>query len=274
MDYKPLRSGLYVVPTPIGNLKDITIRSLEVLKNCDVIFCEDTRVTSKLLNAYGIQKPLFIYQEHNEQQAKHFVLEKIQQNQAVCLVSDAGTPLICDPGYKLINFLNQQNIYITFLPGPSALIPALGLSGMPSNQFFFAGFFDNRSLDEIAGVSSSIIFYESPKRVLKTLQLIAQKFPKRKVAVVREISKIYEEAIRGEIEEVINIILSRDLIKGEIAIVLEPLISPPSSNLDAQEYIKYQLKNHSVKDVVSLSQNKFSINKKEAYKLVLKIFES
>jgi 16S rRNA (cytidine1402-2'-O)-methyltransferase len=137
-----LKPGLYVVPTPIGNLKDITLRALEYLKACDVIYCEDTRVTGKLLQAYSIKKHLLTYHEHNAEKAREQIIEKITQGIKVCLVSDAGMPLISDPGYKLIREIQARKLHFSALPGACAAISALCLSGMPTNQFFFAGFFE------------------------------------------------------------------------------------------------------------------------------------
>lgn len=267
-----LRPGLYLIATPIGNLKDITIRALDTLKACDVIFCEDTRVTSKLLNAYGIKKTLHIYQEHNEQQACAKIFEFIQKGQAVGLVSDAGTPLISDPGFKLIRFLKAQNVYVTALPGACAAISALCLSAMPTNQFSFLGFFDSKHAKDFVNAPCSLIFYESPKRLLKTLAKLEEIFPNREVAVVREISKLYEEAVQGTYQAVLDDFKDRESIKGEIVIVLGvPYASVQVLNDSLQAYLQELLNTHSVKDASVLASAKYGITKKEAYNLALKI---
>lgn len=267
-----LKLGLYLIPTPIGNLKDITLRALDTLKACDVIFCEDTRVTSKLLNAYGIKKTLHIYQEHNEQQACTKIFELIQKGNAIGLVSDAGTPLISDPGFKLIRFLKEHNVYVTALPGACAAISALCLSSMPTNQFAFLGFFDSKHAKSFVETPCSLIFYESPKRLLKTLDKLQEIFPNREVAVVREISKIYEESVRGNYQEIIDIFNTRDSIKGEIVIVLGvPDASVQVSNESLQAYLQELLNTHSVKDASVLASAKYGITKKEVYNLALKI---
>jgi 16S rRNA (cytidine1402-2'-O)-methyltransferase len=268
-----LKSGLYLISTPIGNLKDITLRALETLKACDVIFCEDTRVTSKLLNAYGIKKTLYVYQEHNEADAKLKIFEFIQKGQAVGLVSDAGTPLISDPGFKLLKFLNENGVYVTILPGACAFVSGLCLSSMPTNKFSFLGFFDAKHCKYFTQTPGSLIFYESPKRLLKTLSKLEELFPNREVAVVREISKIYEEVVKGTYQEVIENFTKRDAVKGEIVIVLSPPLEGDSIHNDEllRDYIKGLLKDHSVKDSAVLAHLKYGVSKKHAYNLALEV---
>jgi 16S rRNA (cytidine1402-2'-O)-methyltransferase len=271
MDHS-LKPGLYLIATPIGNLKDITMRALDTLNGCDVIFCEDTRVTSKLLNAYGIKKTLHIYQEHNEAEAQLRIFECIQKGQSIGLVSDAGTPLISDPGYKLIRFLREQNVYITTVPGPCAAISALCLSGLPTNQFAFLGFFEPKHAKNFTDTNCSLIFYESPKRLLKTLSKLQEIFANREVAVVREISKIYEEVVKGNYQEVIHSFKQRDVIKGEIVIVLSPPTNEVTITNDSLKIcLEELLKTHSVKDAATLAQAKYDITKKEAYRLALEL---
>jgi 16S rRNA (cytidine1402-2'-O)-methyltransferase len=266
-----LKPGLYIVPTPIGNLKDITLRALEYLKACDVIYCEDTRVTSKLLQAYSIKKPLLTYHEHNAEKAREQIIERIRQSAKVCLVSDAGMPLISDPGYKLIREIQAEGLYFTVLPGACAAISALCLSGMPTNQFFFAGFFEQQSAKKYKTIPSTLIFYESARRLLKTLNVLATIFDDRQVAVVREISKIYEESIFGTFDEVTQTFSKRSSIKGEIVI----LLSPPSEKETSLEVIREQitelLKTYSVKDCVNIIHQTCGISKKQAYELALEI---
>ncbi len=264
-----LKPGLYIVPTPIGNLKDITLRAIDYLKSCDVIYCEDTRVTGQLLQNYSIKKPLFTYHEHNAPKARGQILEKIAQGQSICLVSDAGMPLISDPGYKLIRELHVRGLFFTALPGPCAAISALCLSGMPTNQFFFAGFYESKMAKNIKTVPATLIFYESARRVIKTLESMAEIFNNRLVVVVREISKIYEESIFGTFSEVCESLISRDAIRGEIIIVL----SPPKEEEMAVDAISAQiaelLKTNSLKDVASMISEIHGITKKQAYDLAL-----
>ncbi len=266
-----LKPGLYVIPTPIGNLKDITLRALEYLKACDVIYCEDTRVTGKLLQAYTIKKPLLTYHEHNAEKAREQILEKILQGGKVCLVSDAGMPLISDPGYKLIREAQARGLYFTALPGACAAISGLCLSGMPTNQFFFAGFFESKAAKKLQTIPGTLIFYESARRLLKTLSSMATTFDNRQIAVVREISKIYEESVFGSFAEVIDTFSKRSSIKGEIVV----LLSPPSekeASLDAmQTQIVELLKTHSIKDIAAIVSAAHGIPKKQAYDLALEI---
>lgn len=264
-----LKPGLYIIPTPIGNLKDITLRCLEYLKSCDFIYCEDTRVTLKLLQAYSINRPLLTYHEHNAEKARVEILEKIQEGAKICLVSDAGMPLISDPGYKLIREIQSKGLYYTALPGACAAISALCLSGMPTNQFFFAGFFESKMAKNLRSVPSSIIFYESARRLLKSLAALKTIFDNRQVAVVREISKIYEEVIFGDFEAVMDSLSKKSAIKGEIVVVLSPAVERETSDNEINQEIQKLLKNHSVKDIAEIISQTFSIPKKQAYTLAL-----
>jgi 16S rRNA (cytidine1402-2'-O)-methyltransferase len=264
-----LKPGLYIVPTPIGNLKDITLRAIDYLKNCDEIYCEDTRVTGQLLQTYVIKKPLFTYHEHNAPKSREQILEKITFGKSICLVSDAGMPLISDPGYKLIRELQVRGLFFTALPGPCAAISALCLSGMPTNQFFFAGFFESKAAKNLRNVPATLIFYESARRVIKTLESMSGIFSNRQVVVVREISKIYEESIFGTFEEVSQSLISREAIRGEIVMVL----SPPKEEEMAVDAISDQifelLKTNSLKDVSIMISEIHGITKKQAYDLAL-----
>ncbi len=264
-----LKPGLYIVPTPIGNLKDITLRAIDYLRSCDAIYCEDTRVTVVLLQTYGINKPLFTYHEHNAPKSREQILEKITSGQKICLVSDAGMPLISDPGYKLIRELQVRGLYFTALPGACAAIAALCLSGMPTNQFFFVGFYESKAAKNVRNVPTTLIFYESPRRLIKTLESMAEIFNNRQVAVVREISKVYEESLFGTFAQVGALLAARDVVRGEIVIVL----SPPQVEEIAYDAISARiadlLKTNSLKDVAAMVSEIHGITKKQAYDLAL-----
>lgn len=195
---------LYIISTPIGNLKDITLRALETLKNVDLIAAEDTRHTRKLLTHYGISKPLTSYFEHNKFVKGSYILGWLKQGKNVALVTDSGTPGISDPGYRLIALALEHEIEITAIPGPSALIDALVLSGLPSDRFIFEGYLPvksgarKRRLKEIAAEKRTIIYYESPHRLVKALQDIQEVLPEREIAVLRELTKKFEQVIRGK----------------------------------------------------------------------------
>jgi 16S rRNA (cytidine1402-2'-O)-methyltransferase len=214
---------LYIVPTPIGNLKDITIRALEILKEVDYIICEDTRRTNILLNHYDIKnKKLISYFAPKEDQKIPFLLEIIKKYKSA-LVVDAGMPGISDPGYKLIKACLENNLEIEVLPGPSAFLTALVGSGLPPDKFLFLGFLPKKGLkkylERIKELDVTIIFYESPKRLERTLKTIDEVLGNCKIAIAREISKIYEEYLRGDLKEIISRLKDKKL-KGEITVVL------------------------------------------------------
>ncbi len=213
---------LFIVPTPIGNLKDVTLRSLEVLKEVEYIFCEDTRRTKNLLDRYQIKnKKLISYFAPKEEEKIPYLLEILKNNDAA-LVVDAGMPGISDPGYKLIKACLENNIKIEVLPGPSAFLTALVGSGLPLDKFLFLGFLPKKGLknyfEKLKDLEATIVFYESPKRILKTLKIMKEVFKEGKIAIAREISKIYEEYLRGDLEEIIEILEKRKL-KGEITVI-------------------------------------------------------
>jgi 16S rRNA (cytidine1402-2'-O)-methyltransferase len=213
---------LYIIPTPIGNLKDITLRSLEVLKEVEYIFCEDTRRTKILLDHYQIKnKKLISYFAPKEEEKIPYLLEILKKSDAA-LVVDSGMPGISDPGYKLIKACLENNIEIEVLPGPSAFLTALVGSGLPLDKFLFLGFLPKKGLknyfEKLKDIEATIVFYESPKRIFKTLTVMKEVYKEGKVVIAREISKIYEEYLRGELDEIIKILEKRKL-KGEITII-------------------------------------------------------
>jgi 16S rRNA (cytidine1402-2'-O)-methyltransferase len=217
---------LYVVPTPIGNLEDITLRAIRILKEADFILAEDTRVTSRLLNHLAISKPLQSYHTFNEHQILNNVIKRIKAGETVALVSDAGTPAISDPGFLLVRECLRNEIKIECLPGPTAFVPALVKSGLPCDSFVFEGFLPHKKgrqtrLKMLAEESRTMIFYESPMRLVKSLEQFKEYFgPERIVSVSREISKMYEETINGTLEDVLRKIADKGEVKGEIVLVL------------------------------------------------------
>lgn len=217
---------LMLVPTPVGNLEDITLRALRMLREADCIYAEDTRVTRKLLNHYEISKPVYPFHAHNEHRTLDFVMDKIKENNLTVLVSDAGTPGISDPGFLLVRACIEADIVVSCLPGATALIPALVGSGFGSDRFCFEGFLPHKKgrqtkLKELALEEKTVVLYESPHRLVKCLGQIAEFFePTRKVCVAREISKIYEEFKRGEVQDVLKHYETHPP-KGEIVIIIE-----------------------------------------------------
>ena len=216
---------LYIVPTPIGNLEDITLRALRILKEVDFVLCEDTRTTKNLLKHYEIDKKCFPYHIHNEhQQVKNFI-QMIKNAQAVALTSDAGTPGISDPGFLLVRESIAEGISVETLPGATAFVPALINSGFPSDTFYFHGFLPHKkgketALRMLSQKEETVLFYESPHRLLKTLQMMIPHFgPERMISISRELTKIYEENFRGTVEEAITHFSSKE-VKGEIVVVV------------------------------------------------------
>ncbi|GAA4038091.1 16S rRNA (cytidine(1402)-2'-O)-methyltransferase [Parerythrobacter jejuensis] len=199
---EPLSPGLYIVATPIGNLGDITLRAIETLSRCGAVACEDTRVTGKLMKHLGISKPLRRYDDHADENARERILATLA-DQAVVLVSDAGTPLISDPGYRLVREAKDLGYPVTALPGPCAAIAGLAMSGLPSDKFLFAGFLPVKDkarrdmLAEVANTNACLVFYETGPRLTKSLAVLLDMMPDREVAVAREITKLHEECRRG-----------------------------------------------------------------------------
>lgn len=227
---QPLLPGLYIVATPIGNLGDITLRAIEVLGAVDVVACEDTRVTGKLLNHLGLKKRMVRYDDHADAGSRDRLLAAMREG-AVALVSDAGTPLVSDPGYRLVRSARNEGIAVTSLPGPSAAVVALTLSGLPNDRFLFAGFLPNKAkaredvLRELAAVPATLMFYDTAPRLLDSLAAIASVLPGREVAVARELTKRFEECRHGPPEQIAAHYAAHPP-KGEIVL----LVGPPSDD--------------------------------------------
>lgn len=227
-----LAPGLHIVATPIGNLGDITIRALATLAAADAILCEDTRVAAKLLERYGIRNRLEAYHEHNAARVRPQIVARLRDGAAIALVSDAGMPLVSDPGYRLAIAAREGGIAVSCCPGPSAVLTALALSGLPTDRFGFFGFLPQRPSErsrvfaELAGLKATLIFFESPHRIVATLEQIAAQFPGRLCVVARELTKLHEEVQRGAAAELAALYRARPSIKGEITL----LVGPPSGD--------------------------------------------
>ncbi len=276
---------LYICGTPIGNLEDITLRALNILKKVELIAAEDTRHTKKLLNCYQINTPVTSYYEYNKFKKAPYLIEKIKSGQKIALVSDAGMPGISDPGYVLINLALKNNIKVIPIPGVSALITALVVSGLPTDSFIFEGFLSRKSAERkkyfknIENEERTIIFYEAPHRLKRALKDMLDIWGDRKITVARELTKRYEEIIRGKLSQVINEIDLRE-IKGEITLVVqggkrgeeEDKINGLKREYIIEGYLK-QLKSqgYSNKDIVRIAQEKLNIPKNIIYKKLLEI---
>jgi 16S rRNA (cytidine1402-2'-O)-methyltransferase len=221
----PKEGALYIISTPIGNREDITLRALRVLKEVDLVAAEDTRHTGLLLRHFGIQTPLTSYFEGNELRKRDLILSRLRQGDRVALVSDAGTPGISDPGFRLVQMAIENRIPVVPIPGPSAVIAALSVSGLPTDAFLFKGFLPHKSnkrrglLEDLEEVRETIIFYESPHRIIETLKDIADILGDREIVLARELTKVFEEVLRGRVSEIQNQITGRK-IRGEITLIL------------------------------------------------------
>lgn len=276
---------LYICGTPIGNLEDITLRALNILKKVELIAAEDTRHTKKLLNCYQINTPVTSYYEYNKFKKAPYLIEKIKSGQKIALVSDAGMPGISDPGYVLINLALKNNIKVIPIPGVSALITALVVSGLPTDSFIFEGFLPRKSAERkkyfknIENEERTIIFYEAPHRLKRALKDMLDIWGDRKITVARELTKRYEEIIRGKLSQVINEIDSRE-IKGEITLVVQggkrgkenDIINPLEREYIIKEYLKgLHKQGYSNKEIIKMAQETLNIPKNIIYKKLLEI---
>jgi 16S rRNA (cytidine1402-2'-O)-methyltransferase len=254
-----LAAGLYIVATPIGNLRDITLRALETLAAADLIACEDTRVTRKLLDHYGIAAPLTPYHEHNAAAVRPKLLARLAAGEAIALVADAGTPLISDPGFKLARAAREAGHAVAAVPGASAALAALVSAGLPTDRFFFAGFLPVKDgqrrtrIAELAGVPATLILYESGPRLARTLSALAASLGAREAAVCRELTKLHEEVRRGELAALARAYDQGAETRGETVIV----IAPPESGAQTIDpgavdaLLRRALKRSTVKDAAS-----------------------
>lgn len=225
MEFPP---GLYITATPIGNLGDITLRALDVLRSAALIVCEDTRVTGRLLARYGINTSMIAYHDHNADGVRPSILRAISEGKAVALVTDAGTPLVSDPGYKLVRAVTEAGYYVTSLPGPSSLLAALTLAGLPTDRFLFEGFLPVKDqarrarLEELAGIDATLVFFERASRLPDTLETLRDILGEREAAVARELTKIYEEVRRAPLAALVEHYRREGPPKGEAVVIIGP----------------------------------------------------
>ena len=264
-----LSPGLYIVATPIGNLGDITLRSVDILRRCDLIACEDTRVTGKLLKHLELSKPMRRYDDHSDMERRdHLVAEA--RDKAVVLVSDAGTPLISDPGYRLVRAARKAGVEITSLPGPCAVVTALTLSGLPNDQFTFAGFLPSKDkargdvLAGLAEVGGTLIFYETGPRLVKSLKAIAQYMPDRMVSVARELTKLHEECRTGTVNTLIEHYTATPP-KGEIVLLIGAAPEAEVSDKDIDGLLIDALKTHKASQAAGIIAKQTGADRKALY---------
>jgi 16S rRNA (cytidine1402-2'-O)-methyltransferase len=249
--------GLVIVATPIGNARDITLRALDVLRQADAIACEDTRVTGKLMSRYGIETPLVAYHEHNAPRMRPVLLDRLARGETIALVSDAGTPLVSDPGYKLVCAAIDAGIPVNAVPGASAALAALVTSGLPPDRFLFAGFLPSRSaarrteLHELSGVRATLIFFESTGRLAETLADMAAVLGSREAVVARELTKLYEELRRGSLAELQTHYTDAGPPKGEIVILVGPPPAAEATDESIDAALRAALAAASLRDAVA-----------------------
>ncbi|RVQ69103.1 16S rRNA (cytidine(1402)-2'-O)-methyltransferase [Croceicoccus ponticola] len=270
-----LYPGLYIVATPIGNLGDLSARALAVLKACVAVACEDTRVTGKLLHHAGIKQRLIRYDDHADGSVRERLLAMATQ-EAVALVSDAGTPLISDPGYKLVREARERGIAVVSVPGPSALIVALTLSGLPTDRFLFGGFLPVKDkarrdvLGELGAVRATLVFYETSPRLLDALAAIEAVLPGREVAVARELTKKFEECRSGSVAELTDHYTSHPP-KGEIVLIIAPPGEASTDDLDIDALLQAELADHKPSQAAARLAREYGLDRKVLYARALEL---
>ncbi|MGB9457657.1 MAG: 16S rRNA (cytidine(1402)-2'-O)-methyltransferase [Bryobacteraceae bacterium] len=268
---------LYLVATPIGNLEDITYRAVRVLGEVDVIACEDTRQTRKLLDRYGISKPTISYHEHNEAPRAAELAERLRAGATVALVSDAGMPLVSDPGYRLVRAAIEAGVPVEPVPGPSAALAALAASGLPAAAFHFAGFLPaksgqrTRALQALREESATLVFYEAPHRVLEALEAIAHVLGPRPVVAARELTKVHEEFLRGTAVEVRAQLAARGSVKGEFTLLVGKAVAPAPDDTPAGEAVEELVRAGAARmDAIKQVARRRGLSKREIYEQVLR----
>ena len=272
-------AGLHVVATPIGNLEDITLRALKTLAGADAILAEDTRQTAKLLARYGISRPLMPYHEHNAASMRPKVLARLKEGAALALVSDAGTPLISDPGVKLLREAAREGLPVHAAPGPSAVLTALVLSGLISQRFMFAGFVPAKAaararfLEELAEVPTTLVLFESPHRIVESLRQMADIFGPREAALCRELTKLHEEVIRAPLPRLAQEMAGRERIRGEITLVIAPPADQPPEAGDeqVQEALREALRAMPPGRAAAEVARRLGLKKREVYEQALRL---
>ncbi|MDE0590350.1 16S rRNA (cytidine(1402)-2'-O)-methyltransferase [Halocynthiibacter sp. C4] len=277
---KKLASGLYFVATPIGSARDITLRALDTLASADVIAAEDTRTARRLMDIHGIplrDRPMVAYHDHNGEKARPRLLKYLEEGCSVAYASEAGTPLVADPGYHLSVAAIEAGYPVTSAPGPSAMIAALTIAGLPTDKFLFAGFLPNaksarrKALSAVADTDATLVFYESPKRLKASLKDMAEIFgEERKAAVCRELTKKFEEVARGTLEELASAFSERT-VKGEIVVLVNRVGTKTVDASSIEDALKEALKSNSVKDSASIVADTFNIARRDVYQKALAI---
>jgi 16S rRNA (cytidine1402-2'-O)-methyltransferase len=263
---------LYLVATPIGNLEDITYRAVRILKEVDLIACEDTRHTHRLLEHYGIQKPTISYHEHNEAERTEELASRLLAGTSIALVSDAGMPLVSDPGFRLVRAAVGTGVPVEALPGPSAALTALAASGLPTDSFHFGGFLPSKpgqrakALEALADEQATLIFYEAPHRILEALEAVEAALGPRPVVVARELTKLHEEYLRGTAVEIRAQLESRDSVKGEMTLLIGKATAPPPDDTPLEEAVQALIQGGVARmDAIKQVARRRGMSKREVY---------
>ncbi len=259
-----MQSGLYIVGTPIGNLSDMSPRAINVLRSVDLVAAEDTRVFGRLASHFDIKTPRVSCHEHNERDVVPELVQKLQAGMSIAAVSDAGMPGVSDPGFRLVRAARTAGVPVFVVPGPTAVISALVLSGFPTDRFTFCGFFDEKKLRDDNKIRHTIIYYESPNRIMATIAALARVMPERQIAIVREITKMYEQTIVGYPADLLNI----EPPRGEIVIVVAPAPEHKMTDSEISEIVN-DVVGASTKSAAAALAARAGISKKEAYRRLL-----
>jgi 16S rRNA (cytidine1402-2'-O)-methyltransferase len=270
-----LPAGLYLVATPIGNLRDMPQRGIDTLAAVDLVLCEDTRMTGKLMQAYGIKAKMEVYNDHSADRVRPKILDALASGKRIALVSDAGTPLISDPGYKLVRDAQDLGLYVTAVPGANAVLTALQLSGLPTNTFSFLGFLPPKhkarcdALEGWARVPTTLVVYETAPRLIESLEDMAATLGPRDAAVTRELTKMYEEVRRDTLANLAAHYKEQGAPKGEIVIVIGPPAEKTVTEADLETMLRDALKTLSVKDAAAHVAEMTGISRKQAYEMAI-----
>lgn len=272
---------LYIIATPIGNLEDITLRAVRILKEADLIAAEDTRHTKKLLDRYGIATPLTSYHDHNKEEKAPVIVARLLEGKSVALVSDAGTPGISDPGYFLINLAVHEGVPVAPIPGATAAIAALSISGLPTDRFVFEGFLPSKHtarlkrLEELSTEDRTLVFYEAPHRVIRAVEDVLSVFGDRNAVLTRELTKVHEEVVRGALSEILDHV-KRGTVKGEFTLIVHGATEMRrQADISPEEYLKNLMLHRGLtkKEAIAVAAEELGLPKKEVYKQSLKIKE-
>lgn len=275
VEKQKLGAGLYLMGTPIGNLKDISLRGLETLMSLDRLYCEDTRVTGKLLKHYGISCPLSVYTDHKDEAARQAIVSQVREGQAIGLSSDAGLPLISDPGFKLARDMIEAELPVISVPGPSALLTALQISGLPSDAFTFAGFIPHKDgarkqlFENYRGASATLIFYETATRMEKSLAAVNEILGQRHCVIARELTKKFEEILSGTPEELLAQIANHATFKGEMVLMVAGAEEQAQEDGDIETLLQAAMSKMSLKDAAAEVASVTGQKRKDVYALAL-----